>query len=222
MKVNALMRKHNIPFQDKSIYGTIGALPRWMSKLDLSGTKHVKLTDRLYDELIHKFNALYTVQDKDKTVERLLTEYLRPGSVLTPHTFERPSLDEFGRSHTRGSRKSARAQCWMVPGDGEIYVNGVHMARYFSDLGDRQALVKPFEATGKMSDYNVWAIVKGGGPSGQADAVAVAVARSLAIHDPSLETILKTLGMLKIDRRQVERKKTGQPKARKKNAWLKR
>jgi small subunit ribosomal protein S9 len=55
----------------------------------------------------------------------------------------------------------------MVPGDGEIFVNGVHMSKYFGELADRQRLVKPFEATGKLAQYNVWSIVSGGGPSGR-------------------------------------------------------
>jgi hypothetical protein len=64
MKVNSLMRRHNLTFQDKSIYEGIGSFPKWMSKIELTSNKQFKLTDRLYDELIYKFNALYTVQGK--------------------------------------------------------------------------------------------------------------------------------------------------------------
>nr|KAJ3422972.1 37S ribosomal protein S9, mitochondrial [Polyrhizophydium stewartii] len=87
---------------------------------------------------------------------------------------------------------------------------------------NREAVVQPFEVADRLAKYNVWAIVSGGGPNGQADAIGVAIARGLAVHEPELEPILVKGGLTKVDIRQVERKKTGQPKARKKNAWVKR
>jgi small subunit ribosomal protein S9 len=89
-------------------------------------------------------------------------------------------------------------------------------------------MIQPFEKTDFLGKFNVWALVKGGGSSGQAEAISVAVSRGICVHDPPSrekldERILCNLdGMTKIDRRQVERKKTGQPKARKKVQWVKR
>ncbi|KAI9003169.1 mitochondrial ribosomal protein subunit S9, partial [Gaertneriomyces semiglobifer] len=131
-------------------------------------------------------------------------------------------VDEFGRSYTWGSRKTAKAQTWIVEGSGSLYVNGVPMADYFAEEVDREAVVKPLELARCVGNYNVWAVVQGGGLSGQAGAVALAVARGLIIHEPQVEPLLKEAGLLTPDTRQVERKKTGQPKARKKYTWVKR
>ncbi|KAI8800708.1 ribosomal protein S9, partial [Cladochytrium replicatum] len=154
------------------------------------------------------------------------------------------TLDEFGRAFARGSRKTAEAFVWMTraaprgdststPG-GQIYVNGKQLALYFETEAHRKVCVKPFDVvpstTVGMEDsgvgaFNVWAIVRGGGKSGQSDAVAVAIARALSIHispgwgDDAPEWVGSLRQMTKVDTRQVERKKTGQPKARKKYTW---
>ncbi|KAI8610997.1 ribosomal protein S5 domain 2-type protein [Chytriomyces sp. MP71] len=159
---------------------------------------------------------------KPESLNILLQEYVRPGQDLTPPAKPIETLDEFGRAFARGSRKTATAQAWVVRGSGDVFVNGLHVADYFGEVAHREVVVRPFEVAKALGSYNVWAVVQGGGHGGQADAVAVAVARALAIHDPSLETVFKQIGLTNIDTRQVERKKTGQPKARKKNTWLKR
>ncbi|KAI8848335.1 ribosomal protein S9/S16-domain-containing protein [Chytridium lagenaria] len=184
--------------------------------------KQFKVTDRMYEDFVHKLNVLFTVQAKDTEVAELLSEFVKPGEALIAGRQAVAELDEFGRSYTRGSRKTAVSQCWMVEGDGQIFVNGVKLADYFPQLVDCQKVISPFEVTQTLGLYNVWCTVSGGGLSGQADAVAVSVARGIVVHNPILEDRLATLGLTKIDRRQVERKKTGQPKARKKNSWVKR
>ncbi|KAJ3213421.1 37S ribosomal protein S9, mitochondrial [Dinochytrium kinnereticum] len=193
MKVNDFIRKHGLPFQDKAVYQEIKSLPKWLSSDEMRESKQFKITDRMYNDFIHKLNILFTVQEKDPEVADLLNDFVRPGEALIATKAENVDLDEFGRSFTRGSRKTAVAQCWMVEGDGQVFVNGVKLADYFPQLSDCQKVILPFEATQTLGSYNVWAIVKGGGLS---------------------------VGLTKIDRRQVERKKTGQPKARKKNSWI--
>ncbi|KAJ3326059.1 hypothetical protein HDU76_013050, partial [Blyttiomyces sp. JEL0837] len=224
MRTNNLIRKHGLPFQSKEPYENLNpsTLPRWMSMLDMQNLKQFKLTENMYDDLIHKFNLLFTVKDSDKETERLLLEYVRPGDALASLATQQETLDEDGRSHTRGSRKTAKAQVWVVEGDGLIYVNGKHIAEYFGEISYREMIVKPFEVVGGLGKYNVWGIVEGGGAAAQAGAVAVAVARGLVVHDPGCRETLEALGLTKIDTRQVERKKTGQPGARKKKSWVKR
>ncbi|KAI8917980.1 ribosomal protein S9/S16-domain-containing protein [Entophlyctis helioformis] len=163
-----------------------------------------------------------TLAAQDIEVKHLLEKFVPVGDALERPAPVRPVLDKDGRSYTTGSRKTARAQCWLVKGDGHVYVNGVKLNEYFAERTDAEAVIRPFEAVDQLAQYNVWAIVQGGGPSGQASAIGVAVARGVAVHDPATEPVLKELGLTKIDTRQVERKKTGQPKARKKNAWVKR
>lgn len=128
---------------------------------------------------------------KDPEVYQLLSKFVKPGAALVTQVRTQPGLDEFGRSYSYGSRKTARAQAWMVEGDGQIYVNGTHIADYFAEDIDREQVIRPLELAGALGQFNVWALVKGGGPSGQAAAAAVAVARGLVIHDPLLESAMK-------------------------------
>ncbi|KAJ3030409.1 UNVERIFIED_CONTAM: 37S ribosomal protein S9, mitochondrial [Siphonaria sp. JEL0065] len=216
LRLNTLIRQHGLPMRDESVYAHIEALPQWMSKLEMTKLKQFRLSDSMYEDLIHKLNVLFSVPEKSESLRLLLQEYVRPGlDLVTPLKAVR-SLDEFGRAFARGSRKTAMAQAWVVKGSGEVYVNGIHLAEYFSELKDREIIVRPFEIAQALGAYNVWAVVQGGGQSGQASAIAVAVARALAVHQPDQQEVFQQ------HRRQVERKKTGQPKARKKNTWLKR
>ncbi|RKO92105.1 ribosomal protein S5 domain 2-type protein, partial [Blyttiomyces helicus] len=128
-------------------------------------------------------------------------------------------IDEHGRSYHAASRKHGRAQVWMVPGEGHIYVNGMHFSDWFQEPHHLEIVVRPFEATGTLGKFNVWAIVDRGGPTGQSGALSVAIARAIATHDPSKDALLAELGLVKIDYRHKERKKTDKPKARKSYTW---
>ncbi|KAI9349451.1 ribosomal protein S9/S16-domain-containing protein [Zopfochytrium polystomum] len=221
IRLNELIRKHNLPFRPLSpVDQKKQATGRWMKQEEMQQEKQMKLSEKAYRSLIRKFNVLTRVREKDPEVRQLLLRFEAPQATGGRSATASSALDEYGRSLTRGSRKTARAHCWMVEGDGQIYVNGIPMSEYFKQFEDKERIVKPLEATGKLGKYNVWAIVAGGGPSGQAGAVAVAIARGIAAHDRSQWSALGPL--TKIDTRQVERKKTGQPGARKKNTWVKR
>ncbi|KAI9331592.1 ribosomal protein S9/S16-domain-containing protein [Obelidium mucronatum] len=222
LKLNSLIRQYGLPLRDEAVYAHIETLPKWMTKLEMTKLKQFRLSDSMYEDLIHKLNVLFSIPEKPESIRLLLQEYVRPGLELVTATKPPRTLDEFGRAFARGSRKTANAQVWAVKGTGEVFVNGVHMAEYFPEVKDRELIIRPFEVVHALGDYNVWAVVNGGGLSGQAAAIAVGVARTLAIHQPELQESFQELGLTTIDRRQVERKKTGQPKARKKNTWLKR
>ncbi|KAJ3064276.1 37S ribosomal protein S9, mitochondrial [Podochytrium sp. JEL0797] len=222
LRLNALVRSNHLPMQDPAVYADREDLPKWMTRMEMASLKQFRLTDSMYKDLVHKLNVLFTVPEKPESLRLLLQEYVRPGLDLVAPAKPVLTIDEFGRAFARGSRKTATAQTWLVKGTGEVYVNGIHIADYFREVEDRELVVRPFEIGKALGRYNVWAVVEGGGQSGQAAAVAVAVARALAIHEPSLKKTFSEMGLTKIDRRQVERKKTGQPKARKKNTWLKR
>ncbi|KAL3896103.1 MAG: hypothetical protein SGCHY_004296 [Lobulomycetales sp.] len=149
--------------------------------------------------------------------------------LQAPSPAPKRQLDEYGRSLTLGSRKSARAQVWMIPGDGHVYVNGTHLSSYFQDDAARHTVVSPltdYSPVSLLSKYNIWALVQsksGNSQTSQAQAISCAVARGLAMHDPQgVGRRLNQLGLLTIDRRQQERKKTGQPGSRKKIRFVKR
>jgi small subunit ribosomal protein S9 len=97
------------------------------------------------------------------------------------------TLDSLGRSLTVASRKSARAQVWLIKGTGQVYINGVNFCSFFPEKRDKETILKPFEVADCLGKYNIWAVVTGGGKTGQADAISVACARGLVVFDASLQ-----------------------------------
>ena len=121
-----------------------------------------------------------------------------------------------------GRRKEAVARVTLTSGNGTFEING----RAVSDYLMRETLVnhakEPLEAADVAGKVNVTCKASGGGLSGQAGAVRLAVSRALALYDPELHSTLRRHGFLTRDPRQVERKKYGQPKARKRFQYSKR
>ena len=121
-----------------------------------------------------------------------------------------------------GRRKRASARVRIKPGTGKFVVNGKSVEEYL----ERDVLVflakQPFSATGSVDQWDVRAICDGGGISGQAGALRLGVARALMENDPNLRGTLRTAGLLTRDAREVERKKYGQPGARKRFQFSKR
>ncbi|KAI1075272.1 40S ribosomal protein S9 [Whalleya microplaca] len=131
-------------------------------------------------------------------------------------------VDRFGRSHGVGRRKMSVAQAWLVEGVGEVLINGKPLHEAFGRVHDRESAVWGLKSMDRMDKYNVWAKVEGGGTTGQAEALAMAIAKALVGHEPALKTPLRKAGCITRDSRAVERKKTGHLKARKSPAWVKR
>ncbi|KAI0199042.1 37S ribosomal protein S9 [Astrocystis sublimbata] len=131
-------------------------------------------------------------------------------------------VDKFGRSHGVGKRKSSVARAWLVEGTGEVLINGKPLNDAFARIHDRESAVWGLKTTERLDKYNVWALVGGGGTTGQAEALAMAIAKALVVHEPPLKTPLRRAGCITRDPRQVERKKAGHLKARKSPAWVKR
>ncbi|KAF1811454.1 hypothetical protein P152DRAFT_459393 [Eremomyces bilateralis CBS 781.70] len=138
-------------------------------------------------------------------------------NVPNPH-----ALDSWGRGLGVGRRKTASARAWVVEGEGEVIVNGKSLSEMFGRIHDRESAVFALKATERLDRYNIWALVKGGGTTGQAEALTLAVAKALLIHEPGLKPALRRAGVITRDARKVERKKPGKLKARKMPAWVKR
>ena len=121
-----------------------------------------------------------------------------------------------------GKRKASIARVRFVKGNGKILVNNYNLKEYFK----RESLVMEFKEPLVIVDFNnkydILINVKGGGLSGQAGAARLGIARSLLIVNPDFRGLLKEAGMLTRDSRVVERKKPGQPGARKKFQFSKR
>ena len=122
-----------------------------------------------------------------------------------------------------GRRKTAIARVRIVPGSGQWTVNGRELAAYFPNRVHQQIVNEPFTTLDLAGSYDVIARVQGGGPSGQAGAVRLGVARSLnAADEENNRPTLKKAGLLTRDPRAVERKKAGLKKARRAPQYSKR
>ncbi|KAL8280741.1 hypothetical protein RQP46_006745 [Phenoliferia psychrophenolica] len=157
--------------------------------------------------------------------------------------------DPQGRVVAVGRRKESGARVWIVPVPstpasaaseaemipGRVLVNTLPIPDYFHLPAHRAAAIQPLRLTSSLGSFNLFAIAKGGGLAAQADAVAMATARALVEWErceveagrlpegtDEWRVLLKRAKLLERDPRMVERKKTGQPKARKKNTWVKR
>ena len=121
-----------------------------------------------------------------------------------------------------GRRKAAIAHVYVAEGSGNITVNGRDLKVYFPS-GILQYVVKqPLAKLGVEGKYDIKVNLKGGGSTGQAEALRLAIARALVKIDPENKPVLKSEGFMTRDPREVERKKPGRPKARKRFQFSKR
>ena len=118
--------------------------------------------------------------------------------------------------HTVGRRKTSVARIFMSKGEGTIMVNNKNYIEYFNNITTRTIVEEAFKLSETTGTYNVKVNVQGGGTTGQAEATRLAIARALVEINEEFKDVLKKNGCLKRDPRMVERKKPGQPKARKK------
>jgi small subunit ribosomal protein S9 len=123
---------------------------------------------------------------------------------------------------TVGRRKTSVARVMLRPGKGEWRVNGRTMADYFPRPTHQIRIEEPLKLTELDGQFDVTIRVHGGGLTGQSDAVRMGLARAILVHDEELRPVLRGKGMLTRDARQVERKKPGRPKARKRFQFSKR
>lgn len=121
-----------------------------------------------------------------------------------------------------GKRKSSTARVFLMPGTGQIVVNHVDYQEYFKTPSTRMLLLQPLAVTETTDKFDVYVNVKGGGCSGQAGAIRLGVSRALMQFEPELRQKLKKAGFLTRDPRIKERKKYGQPGARKRFQFSKR
>ena len=124
--------------------------------------------------------------------------------------------------HAIGRRKEAVCRVYLVPGTGKWDVNGRTLGDYFPRPSLVTAIQQPFTATDSLGRFDVKANLDGGGSTGQAGALRLAVARALVKLDEGHRRKLRDLGLLTRDARAVERKKPGRPKARKRFQFSKR
>jgi len=121
-----------------------------------------------------------------------------------------------------GRRKTAVARVRLIPGAGNITINDRSLEDYFPRDTSRMRILEPFELTETKGQYDIVAKVEGGGISAQADAVRHGISRALVESSEGLRPTLRKAGLLTRDPREVERKKYGRHKARKRPQYSKR
>jgi small subunit ribosomal protein S9 len=126
------------------------------------------------------------------------------------------------RTYATGKRKTAIARIWLKPGTGTIVVNGLPVEQYFERETSRMVLRQALELIEAQDQFDVWATCGGGGKSAQAEAMRHGISRALVALDPERRSAIKRAGFLTRDARKKERKKYGQPGARKRFQYSKR
>jgi small subunit ribosomal protein S9 len=122
-----------------------------------------------------------------------------------------------------GRRKNATARVRMAPGTGKFIINDKNLNDYFGGHARSKWIVmRPFEVAKIANQYDIWIDVLGGGVNGQAGAISHGVARAFAKLENPMRLAMRKEGLLTRDSRMVERKKSGQPKARKRFQYSKR
>jgi small subunit ribosomal protein S9 len=127
------------------------------------------------------------------------------------------------QKHALGRRKSAVARVYVVAGKGNIVINGREMTDYFKEETLQYIVNQPLELTGTAGQFDIKVTLVGGGTKGQAEAVRLGIARALCeVDKEAYRSALKAAGFLTRDAREVERKKPGQPGARRRFQFSKR
>ncbi len=121
-----------------------------------------------------------------------------------------------------GRRKSSTARVYLRPGSGNITINMRSLDRYFGRETSRMIIRQPLDVTEHKNSFDIDIKVKGGGLNGQAGAIQLGISRALLNYSDELRTPLRKNGFLTRDAREVERKKVGLRKARKKEQYSKR
>jgi small subunit ribosomal protein S9 len=158
-------------------------------------------------------NEELTVQNEDAPV-------VAPTPVRGPR--EGSAATKSDRIHGLGRRKTAVVRVHLIPGGGQWNVNGRTLQEYFPRGILQQSILRPLVLTETEGQFDVQVRVVGGGLHGQADAIRLGLARALLKVDEGFRTRLRSEELLTRDAREVERKKPGRPKARKRFQFSKR
>ena len=156
-----------------------------------------------------------------------ITETVTEAVIETPETSAAPARpsEEFVFERpiqTVGRRKEAVVRVRLVPGTGKFHLNGRSLEGYFPNKVHQQLIKAPLVTVDRVESFDIYAHLHGGGPSGQAGALRLGIARALIVVAPDDRPALKKAGFLTRDPRAIERKKYGLKKARKAPQYSKR
>ena len=147
----------------------------------------------------------------------------KPTIVVNRNVAERRKKpDKGGFIWGLGRRKSSVARVRIKPGEGKLLINGKEVNDYFTQVKDRDDVNAPLKAVNAEKSFDIFINVKGGGTTGQSGAIKLGIARALVNYDETMLVNLRDSGYLTRDPRMVERKKPGQPGARRSFQFSKR
>jgi small subunit ribosomal protein S9 len=164
----------------------------WMSLEQLRSMTGEKVGALKHSQILILLRRLNLIHPRYKAehIRSYLELFRKPGSVPAPAP--KPSyIDEFGRSAGVGRRKSSVAKVVLVEGTGEVLVNGQNIVDHFPRIHDRESALWPLKITNRIDKYNVFVMTHGGGLTGQAESVTLAVAKALIVQEPALKPALR-------------------------------
>lgn len=180
-------------------YGNLPTIPaadterviwKTLSDLRLSLGEPVKATDFVKClALVKRLHQIHP-QLKPAEVTEALEDFKRSVQAFLNEAKPIP-IDRFGRALGVGRRKSSVARAWVVEGDGQVLINGKTLSEYFGRVHDRESAVWALHSVDRIDKYNIWARVEGGGTTGQAEALTLAIAKALLAHEPALKPALR-------------------------------
>jgi small subunit ribosomal protein S9 len=220
IELDALYKQHQnykpeTPITSDKVYS-------WKLREKMSELLSIPLTTSQWRKITLHLNALASLPKPLPAAVASIIEPYERFAIATQQEQKEQVLDEYGRAYAVGRRKESSARCYLVEGEGKILVNGMELNDYFQRSADRNEVNLPLEVTETTDKYNAWVVVKGGGTTGQAQAVKLGLGKALLVHNNELKPALRQAGCITRDPRVVERKKEGQRKARAKYTWVKR
>lgn len=164
----------------------------FMKLAQYRSTTGEKITASKYARVLNLLSRLNKIPPnmRPKDVQGVLRRFERLGAAQAPKA--RPGkFDEYGRTVGVGRRKESTARVYLVEGTGEVLINGKSIVQAFPRMHDRESAMWPLKISERMDKYNVFALVNGGGITGQAESVTLALARALLVQEPALKPALR-------------------------------
>lgn len=166
--------------------------PVWLKLSQYRDTTGEKVAASKYGKVLLLLTRLNKIHPRicPKEVKQILDRFRRPGAQQLQQA--KPGrIDEYGRSTGVGRRKESTAKVYLVEGTGEVLVNGRSLVQMFPRMHDRETALWALKTTQRMDKYNVFALASGGGVTGQAEALTLALAKALLVHEPALKPALR-------------------------------
>lgn len=164
----------------------------WMTLAQYRSTTGEKISASKYAKVLSiltRLNKIYP-RLRPQPVQDILARFTRPGTAHVEKA-KPGTIDQYGRSKGVGRRKESSARVYLVEGTGDVMINGRRISQVFPRLHDRESALWALKVTQRMDKYNVFALVEGGGVTGQAESITLALARALLVQEPALKPVLR-------------------------------